>query len=82
MENYQRKTYSVYENRIQLKYNYLYLEDQIIAYNRLEEAPQFDPIWLPAGKYNLSLRKKYDDEKDSKITNIRFISGVEYEVND
>jgi len=74
------KVFNTYDNRILGNKTFLYLDEQIITYSSETIAQTCDPIWLPSGKYRLTLRSEDKTVSGDRFLYIAFISGVEYDV--
>jgi hypothetical protein len=74
------KVFMTYDNRVIGDNTYLYLNEQIITYATHTHAQTTDPLWLPSGKYRLTIRTVENNTRASRFYYIAFISGVEYDV--
>lgn len=74
------KVFMTYDNRMIDDKTYLYLDEQIITYATLQYTQITDPIWLPAGKYRLTIRTEEKNKRDGRFEFNGFVSGLEYEL--
>ena len=76
------KVFMTYDNRVIGDKTYLYLNEQIITYANNQFAQNTDPIWLPSGKYRLTIRTEEKNQREGRFFYNSFISGVEYNVSE
>jgi|GEM_PF-7094618 len=74
------KVFMTYDNRVIGDKTYLYLNEQIITYAANTNAQNTDPLWLPSGKYRLTIRTEEKNQRAGRFYYNAFISGVEYNV--
>lgn len=60
---------------------YLYLNNQLITYLNMVWAQTTDPVWLPSGKYRLTIRTDEKNQREGGFYYNGFITGVEYNVS-
>jgi hypothetical protein len=75
------KVFMTYDNRVIGDKTYLYLNEQIITYANNQFAQNTDPIWLPSGKYRVSIRTEEKNQREGRFYYNAFISGIEYIVS-
>ncbi|PIP55032.1 MAG: hypothetical protein COX07_02115 [Bacteroidetes bacterium CG23_combo_of_CG06-09_8_20_14_all_32_9] len=75
------KVFMTYDNRVIGDKTYLYLNEQIITYATNTHAQITDPLWLPSGKYRVTIRTEEKNQRAGRFYYNAFISGVEYNVS-
>ena len=61
-------------------HTFLYLNEQVISYTTAATGRSTNSIWLPAGKYKISIRTEERNQPGGKFSYNGFISGIEYDV--
>lgn len=72
------KVFMTYDNRIMEDNTFLFLNNQLITFQNERTLQISDPIWLPSGRYNLTIKTVDKERSDGKFFYNAFISGVEY----
>jgi len=75
------KVFMTYDNRISGDKTYLYINEQIITYSNTQFAQNTEPIWLPTGKYRITIRTEEKNQREGRFYFNAFISGIEYNVS-
>ena len=75
------KVFMTYDNRVIGDKTYLYLNEQIITYAANTNAQNTDPIWLPSGKYRITIRTEEKNQRPGRFYYNAFISGIEYTIS-
>lgn len=74
------KVFMTYDNRIVADKTYLYLNECIITYATNQFAQNTDPLWLPSGKYRITIRTEEKNQKAGRFNYNSFLSGIEYNI--
>ncbi len=74
------KVAMIYDNRILADKTYLYLDEQILTYSHHQIVQKSDPLWLPPGKYRISIRTEDENQTEGRFIYIAFLSGIEYDL--
>ncbi len=75
------KVSMTYDNRIIGDKTYLYIGEQVISYSNDKIVQNSDPLWLPAGRYRITIRTEDKSNTDGKFVYRAFLSGLEYDLN-